>query len=152
MRKPPDPFPPIPPSGIPGMDAAHARLWAQLHQVGRMLEQALLPDALIRCVGLLMELRQEYAGEEALMAQHGYSGMVAHRASHTLLESEFSQLARAIRDAGQDPPGDVHGRLVEMLFAAARQLAAHVQEEDIPLARHVLAVSGPEPWPKPITP
>lgn len=121
------------------MDAAHAQLWARLRNIRRMLEQAQLAEALVGVVTLLMGLREEYAGEEALMAQHRYPGMPLHRASHTLLESEFNQLARAIRDADCDAPENVRARLVEKLLAASHQLVAHVEQEDIPLAYFVLA-------------
>jgi hemerythrin len=121
------------------MDAAHVRLSARLQNIRRMLEQAPLAKALVSAVTLLMALREEYAGEEVLMAQHRYPRMSLHRASHTLLESEFSQLARAIRDADYDSPEDMRARLVEKLLAAGHQLVAHVEQEDIPLAYFVLA-------------
>ncbi len=127
------------------MDGAHAQLWARLQNTRRMLERAPLSEAMVCAVMLLMELREEYAGEEALMAQHHYPGLPLHRASHTLLENEFSQLARAIRDAGQHPGEDVRARLVEKLLAASHQLVAHVQHADIPMAYFVLAAPGADP-------
>lgn len=129
------------------MDVAHARLWTRLRELRRALEQAPLADALVSCVTLLMELREEYAGEEELMARYRYSGTPMHRASHALLEGEFSELARAIRDAGRDPPAGGRARLSEMLLAASRKLAAHVQQVDIPLARFARLVPDTRPQP-----
>ena len=143
VRTTPDPLPPLPPSGIPEMDAAHARLWSRMRELWCALAQAPLSDAMACCVTLLMELREEYSGEEALMARHRYPGTPMHRASHTLLEGEFSALARAIRDAGRDPPRGVRARLAETLLAAGSRLASHVQQVDIPLARHVRAAARP---------
>jgi hypothetical protein len=110
VRTIPDPLPPPPPSGLPEMDAAHARLWARLRELRQALERDPLTDATAYSVTLLTELREEYAGEEALMANHGYRGMAMHCASHALLDREFSALARAVRDMGHEPP--VGGRLV----------------------------------------
>lgn len=135
-----DPLPPLPPSGLPEMDAAHARLWARLRELQHALERAPLADAMLCCVTLLTELRKEYAGEEALMAGHRYPGVAMHRVSHALLEAEFSRLARAvIRNVGREPPSGTRSHLLERLLAVSQKLAAHAQQADIPLARFARA-------------
>lgn len=142
MRASADLLPPVPLSGIAELDIVHQRIWARLRQTQRAFGRRQLFDAMAGCVALMLELRAEYAAEEGLMTHYRYPGIPMHRASHAQLESDFSELTRAIRDAGPPASPETRARLAAMLLAATRRLAAHVLEADIPLAQFVRAARG----------
>lgn len=135
----------IPLVGNRAMDGLHVQLGALLVHLQGALEHRKMAAAMQHAVTLLMQLRAEYAAEEALMGRYGYAQLRTHQAAHVELERDFGALSRAIRDAGADPRGDAHSALLALLFDGARKLGAHIECADLPLADFLRsATSAPE--------
>ncbi len=114
--------------GIESLDAHHRQVWRRIRHLARAVSEGDAVDVRSSLRLLHAYLAEAQADEERWMEEAGYPGAREHVRAHNAI------LDRAATARADDGPG-AERRLNEAADWLARTLAAHMQSDDLKLAR-----------------
>jgi hemerythrin len=114
------------------IDEQHQRIFQIFNSLFRLIGKHRSPEAVGKVLGSLsLYVVAHFNLEERLMADAGYPGLAEHRAAHEAVRQQVESMVDRFNNSGLDP--------AELLDFMEHWLTEHVQMQDKPMARFVLA-------------
>lgn len=115
--------------GLPGVDAEHQALIAQINALHRDLAAGAAPARVADALGsIVAAITAHFALEEKDMSALGYDGFAGHKAQHEQLLDEISGIVDEVVEGGRYDPGALSARLADWFVG-------HFRTEDARLHR-----------------
>jgi len=119
--------------GHPHIDAQHQQLLEHYNRFSEACSRGKGRDEILRLFGFLDSyVREHFAAEEKLMAQHAYPRTTEHRQKHVELTSTLQRLKNQLR--GEQTSITI---VIEAGQTLVKWVLEHIGKEDVALGKHL---------------